>query len=159
MQPARAHAPGKIILFGEHAVVHGQPAIAVPVSSLRASVTVEPNPAGSSGLHIVASDLNQTLPYDLVSQSIDNALMLTVRLVLEHLGAEPPDVLLTVRAAAVRLASTADRDRTLEAAERWTRAAARGTSPSSYRASGRRRPASHRPARTSPTRGRRARRG
>lgn len=92
-----ASAPAKIILFGEHAVVYEQPAIAVPVSSLRASVTVEPNPAGSSGLHIVASDLNQTLPYDLVSQSIDNALTLTVRLVLEHLGAEPPAVLLTVR--------------------------------------------------------------
>lgn len=92
-----ASAPAKIILFGEHAVVFEQPAIAVPVSSLRASVTVDPNPAGSSGLRIVASDLNQTLPYDLVSQSIDNALTLTVKLVLDHLGAEPPDVLLTVR--------------------------------------------------------------
>ena len=31
-------APAKAILVGEHAVVHGQPAIAVPLSQLRASV-------------------------------------------------------------------------------------------------------------------------
>jgi mevalonate kinase len=95
----QASAPAKIILFGEHAVVYAQPAIAVPVSSLRATVTVQPNPAGASGLRIVASDLNQTLPYDLVSTSIDNALMLTVKLVLESLGSAPPDVLLTVRSS------------------------------------------------------------
>ncbi len=50
-----ATAPGKIILFGEHAVVYGQPAIAAPVSQVRARADVEP--LHGTGILLRAPDL------------------------------------------------------------------------------------------------------
>ena len=52
----RFTAPGKIILFGEHAVVYGKPAIAIPVSGMRATAWSE---TSKNGLTINALDLGE----------------------------------------------------------------------------------------------------
>jgi mevalonate kinase len=93
---AQATAPAKVILFGEHAVVYGQPALAAPVSSLRVTATVMPNRVGARGLRI---DLPQfAAPLDVFADALDQALQLTVRLTLEALGvAQPPDFTVMVR--------------------------------------------------------------
>lgn len=90
-----ATAPAKIILFGEHAVVFDQPAIAVPVSSLRAYATAEPGPTGE-GLRILASGLDARLPPNVASDVLDNALTYAAQLVLRKLGIAPPDLLIRV---------------------------------------------------------------
>ena len=63
-----ASAPGKIILFGEHAVVYGQPAIAVPVKQVRTKATVTPNIRGTSGeMRILAPNIGLDSSLDDVS--------------------------------------------------------------------------------------------
>ena len=55
-----ASAPAKVILLGEHAVVYGFPAMAVPVSNLRATASVA---RSSERLSVTASDLGQRIVY------------------------------------------------------------------------------------------------
>lgn len=86
-------APAKIILFGEHAAVYGKPAIAVPVSALRASASVHPEATGT-GLHIEAMDLAQVLPVTIETDLMDNALIYTAQQVLKKLNAKPPDAII-----------------------------------------------------------------
>ncbi|MGD8398798.1 MAG: mevalonate kinase [Anaerolineae bacterium] len=90
-----ATAPGKIILFGEHAVVYRQPAIAVPVHQLQAEAVVESAPAGQ-GTQIIAPDVDRFVT--LADAPDDDALARIVDLTLEEIGRPGnPDLTITVR--------------------------------------------------------------
>ncbi|MBN1956478.1 MAG: mevalonate kinase [Anaerolineae bacterium] len=92
----RASAPGKVILLGEHAVVYGRPAIAVPVSQVRASASIVPAPPGA-GLTIVALDLERSL--HLGEAALDDPLAVVAFQTLAHLGLQDLDGVLTVTSA------------------------------------------------------------
>jgi mevalonate kinase len=89
----RATAPAKIILFGEHAVVYGRPAVAVPLSQVRAEAVIEPSQR--HGVHLLAPDLG--VEKELVESGEGDALALAVRQVQIAAGLEQlPDIKLTV---------------------------------------------------------------
>lgn len=77
-----ASAPGKIILFGEHAVVYGQPALAVPVIQVQASVTV--SNSSREGVWIEAPNIN--LASKLSQLSPDHPLAAVINSVFSALG-------------------------------------------------------------------------
>jgi mevalonate kinase len=89
-----AYAPGKVILCGEHAVVYGRPAIAVPVTEVQARATVEPALDGW-GLVIDAPDLNRRLAVREADD--DDPLARIVWLALQAMDVQgEPDLTITV---------------------------------------------------------------
>ncbi|MBW7958123.1 MAG: mevalonate kinase [Anaerolineae bacterium] len=77
-----ATAPAKVILFGEHAVVYGRPALAAPVAHLRARAIIEET--GEADVKLIAPDLNRSA--DLSSANINNPLVATIRAVERSVG-------------------------------------------------------------------------
>jgi len=82
-------ASGKAILFGEHAVVYDQPAIAVPLSQMRATVQVENLDQGTNGVLIDAPDISRSFWLH-EADGDDDPLASAVRLTLDELGLEAP---------------------------------------------------------------------
>jgi mevalonate kinase len=93
---AEASAPAKIILFGEHAVVHGQPAIAAPVTALRARAAAQPAEPGT-GLILNIADLGQTLALVPGQPVPDHPLARAAALCLDAIQAEPVDATISLR--------------------------------------------------------------
>jgi mevalonate kinase len=64
-----ASAPGKVILFGEHAVVYGHPAIAASLSDLRIACVLTPTDDGR--LHCLLPDLPQPVNYTMDCRALE----------------------------------------------------------------------------------------
>lgn len=91
---ALGFASGKVILFGEHAVVYGRPAIAVPVTQVQAQAFVEPGPEGQ-GTVLIAPDIDRRVVVR--EADSDDPLAQIVRLTLKVTGQGPdPDLTITI---------------------------------------------------------------
>jgi mevalonate kinase len=79
-------APGKLILCGEHAVIYGRPAIAVPLADIRARAVVREATRGTD-LMFVARDLGRVWQ---IGTDLDEPLSMVAALVLNYIS--PPVV-------------------------------------------------------------------
>lgn len=91
---ATGYAGGKIILFGEHAVVHGQPAIAVPLTSIRAEAEIY---LGNGEFRIVLPEVHREFRFLRPEEGSENGLVVTARLVLEKLGQPVPNMTISLK--------------------------------------------------------------
>jgi mevalonate kinase len=79
-----ASASGKIIMFGEHAVVYGRPALAVPIGELRARARVENR--RERGVVVHARDLDRS--FGLETAPADDPLAAITRAALEEIDSD-----------------------------------------------------------------------
>ena len=93
-----ASAPGKVILLGEHAVVYGYPAIAIPFGTMRATAEAVPSPSGS-GVSIIARDVGRALRVHLDDDTPDNALTYAAQLALRALGKPSLDLTIEIKSS------------------------------------------------------------
>jgi len=80
-----SYAPAKAILFGEHAVVYGQPAIAIPIHELRTKVTIFALPKAAPGSVKIISPAIE-LEAELTTLHSEDPITKSIDLILSHFG-------------------------------------------------------------------------
>jgi mevalonate kinase len=91
--PSSASAPGKLILCGEHAVVYGRPALALPLFGVRARAEVA-NGAPSRGIAIHAENLGRR--WLVAEDSVNPLSELVVRTLGQLAVTGTPDLAITL---------------------------------------------------------------
>lgn len=93
MKTITSSASAKVILFGEHAVVYGKPALAMPISSLRSYVSITEHK--DQALRIIAEDLQETYSIRTIepTETNESGLVKIVKYTLNELAyTQPPKI-------------------------------------------------------------------